>query len=398
MTSPTTTRWLSPWAALTGLGLIMVLSRSEWHSDLEWAINWAHGSTILLAPATSGIVALAIVRGYSKSFQSLTLSLARGTLTPFVIGLHIWIVAIVAWLTCILVAGIVALLSGAPPARPDTAISLVTGPAILAAASALGMTLSLTLRSIASAPLSAAIVYSLALATARIPMPRILWDGGATAPIDTLSPNTISLVGTFSINIAISAMLLSICVIVIRRRITPYSIASMVICALLVSTCIHIGYGSDYYDQDSPEIGCSRTQPVVCTFESDKLDNTYASRELGRAITRLSDAGFDKLPDRISVQPGNSRNAVRLVTSGQTRQLSKQEIVLTLVQLPLSCVIQQSDATSNAISQLRAWMVRKLSSTAVINSDAPTTRWAQDTYAALRSCNVAGILPRDGAS
>src|SRR5699024_11331183 len=74
----------------------------------------------------------------------------------------------------------------------------------------------------------------------------------------------------------------------------------MVICALLVSTCIHIGYGSDYYDQDSPEIGCSRTQPVVCTFESDKLDNTYASRELGRAITRLSDAGLDRKSTRLN--------------------------------------------------------------------------------------------------
>lgn len=386
---------VAPWVLVTILSLLMTFSRTGWQSDLGWAINWAHGSTILMAPAASGIAALAIVRSYSTSFQSLTITTVRGSATPLLIVLRSWLIVVMGWATCIGISIVVALLSGATPRIPPTATALVTGPPIFAAASSVGMLSALLLRSIASAPLAAGFTYAVALGTSRMPMARIMWDGGATASIASLTLEPTIVAGTVIVNLAISGCLLSVSWMVVRRSVTVGPLLSLGSFVGTVTICISATFGTQYYQQPQTAVNCSNSKPVVCSPATNALDPGRASESLRIAISRLSGAGFEDFPSHFSIDPPDNRpEAAPLITTGRTDDLLSEEVTLSLVSPKPTCSLPKTDAVVGAVSDLRNWVNMALQSSD-IDTDDPATRWARTTYNSLRNCLSDELTPRE---
>lgn len=119
----------------------------------------------------------------------------------------------IAWALCVIVALLAALVDGASRVSLN-AVALVNGPWVLAACAALGVLLATAFRSVAAAPIAAGIVYVLALTSSRELSVRVLWDGGATASLWSLTPNPPVLIGSVAANVAIAVLLLAVTTLV----------------------------------------------------------------------------------------------------------------------------------------------------------------------------------------
>lgn len=233
---------------LLASGLVFLLSRTGWSTELDWALNWALGCTILMGPATAGLAAWSVSRDYSRSMQRLSWTLLRGHRYPVHLALRTWLCAMVAWTACVLIAATAALAGGSTRITLN-ALALLDGPAVLAACAALGACMAAIFRSVAAAPISAALVYVIALTTSRSRTSRALWDGGATASLRSLTPNIDVLIGSIALNTAIAVTLLSLTTLITTPR-TSWRVgrvSAVVIGVIAATLALVLPHGNTYY-------------------------------------------------------------------------------------------------------------------------------------------------------
>lgn len=202
---------------LLAAGLAFVFSRSEWSSDLDWALNWALGSTILIAPATAGLAAWSVVQNYSLNLQGLLNSVPKGARAPIDIGIAVAWCGVVAWLVCVVVASVTVLSSGGTLTVTRNVVSLMNGPIVVVASALVGSSIAVAYRSVASAPIAAGTVYLVALTSFRTPPIRVLWEGGATGVIDGLVPRPDVVAVTGLVNLAVAFALATLVVVTGHR-------------------------------------------------------------------------------------------------------------------------------------------------------------------------------------
>lgn len=235
---------------LLASGLVFLGSRSEWTAELDWALNWALGCTILMGPAAAGLAAWSVTRDYPHTMQRLSWTLRRGDRYPAHLALRTWGCAVTAWFACVLVALLAALGHGNYQASVN-AVALLNGPCVLAACAALGVFVATVFRSLAAAPIAAGIVYILALTSSRELTVRVLWDGGATASLWSLTPQPSVLIGSVAANLGLAALLLTVTTLIAAptrtwpvARLTIASLGGLAGVLALVLTS-----GQTYYTQ-----------------------------------------------------------------------------------------------------------------------------------------------------
>ncbi len=286
-------------ALLLATGYAVLFSRTTWSADLDWALNWALGTTILLSPATAGLTAWSIDRNYRRSFQTLTQPFVRGAAVPVHLTLHVWVCAVGAWLLTVLTAGLIAASTGDPRVTLN-ALTLLNGPIVLAASGAIGGLIGVLFRSIAAAPIAAGLVYVVGLASSRALIPRLLWDGAATGTLAGIEPNLPVAVGTFIANCAVAGAALCAVRVVTSRSVRARLQWGTAAAALATMTALAVALpaGQFYYRAAPLAESCVDGDPTVCTAASSPLDARAAAAQLAHAHEVLALHGLTDLPER----------------------------------------------------------------------------------------------------
>lgn len=167
--------------------LVAVFSRSHWTADLDIALEWANGSTLLLSPLTGAVAAFTVWRDYPRELQALTRTAQRGARTVLHIGAAVWSTAVLAWLVGVVVVVIGVWAAGGALAADDPWV-LAAGPAVLFPAAMLGALAAVAVRSLAVAPTVGVLVYLLAVWTYPLRTPALLAVGGPTGTRADLRP------------------------------------------------------------------------------------------------------------------------------------------------------------------------------------------------------------------
>lgn len=379
-------------------GLVMIFSRSEWRIDLEWAINWAHGSTILIGPACAGLAAFATTKNYSHSFQYLANTTLRGGQRVLLdIFLWVWLAATVAWLTCICIAAGASLLEGfSSPGR--TWWGIVTGPAVLAATTGLGVTLGAAMRTLAAAPFAAGLTYLVALATFRLPMPRFLWDGGATGALGglQLDPRSVTATGLLNIAAAVAFLCTAAVLTSTRRRMTVS--ATLLVAFLVCMTIVVTSWGRQHYTFATNALSCTDTVPQVCTLPDSNVDAEAIGVSLASNLEILEAAGLTGLPRIFSEVPlDDPASTVLFRSDGPTIPYPGDLVAAAISFPPHRCDVPEENAevVGQASGTLALWIGHLLGSEPeppLTNLEISTLEsWAPGTLVHLRECEFAEL-------
>lgn len=233
--------------------LLVVFSRSGWHSDWLRALSWANGSTLLLSPLLAGAVAFTVWRQYSRDLQALTATTLRGARTVLHLTLALWLYAVAAW--ALGVAAVVGRtwLAGTTGATPD-AWTLVTGPGALLAAAGVGAVVGVVVRHLAAAPLAVLFVYLAPLPAGPMAYPEVLFIPGATGSLTGFRPILSLEYATIAANalIAVAAVYLTWRLTRVRTRdfILPdlIGLAAVIGLVLVFAPFVRSGQVDTYYE------------------------------------------------------------------------------------------------------------------------------------------------------
>lgn len=394
--------WLRTWSTgvqtilLLASGLVFLLSRSEWTTELDWALNWALGTTILMGPAAAGLAAWSVTRDFPRSMQRLSWTLQRGRWYPVHLVLRTWVCSVVAWIGCVLIAAAGALTEGSSRVSLN-ALALLDGPAVLAACTALGACVATIFRSVAAAPVSAGTVYIVALTSSRTWTSRVLWDGGATQPLWSLAPNPSVLLGSITVNVAVAVALVALTVLLATPRTAwpIHRVMTAVISTVVAALALVLPAGQTYYTLATSQQECSTSAPVVCFADGGALTE-QAVEALHAADSTLRDAGFSDLPTRYTEIPDPPATLILQSPSGEA-VLTPGEVAQTIATLPTGCEVQPRDRerVGLAIRTLRDWLGVLLgdqdAQEVTPDERAALEEWAPSALHRLRACDPARV-------
>ena len=137
--------WLSPMMLLAfGSGL---LRGSAWRWDWSWMFSLVTGSTLLASPLLATAAVVVMLRSYPRGLLDLTSVTPRGGLIPFQAGAALWLQAMLSYALCLGVGAYWCQQYEADQRGLVLPWQLLTAPAALAAAVALGLLVGLLVRS-----------------------------------------------------------------------------------------------------------------------------------------------------------------------------------------------------------------------------------------------------------
>lgn len=173
--------------ALVVVTFAVVLSRSGWHLEWDWALSWTSSSTIVLAPLVAGLTAFEVDRRTRPTLLTLSATARRGSWTVLTVAAAMWVFATTAWATGTAYGAVRAAIAGAG-GLPSPWV-LVQAPAALLAATLFGAMVGVLVRNVGAGPLAAVTAYLLPIVAVPFGISGLLAAGGATGSLLGVEPD-----------------------------------------------------------------------------------------------------------------------------------------------------------------------------------------------------------------
>jgi hypothetical protein len=387
--------------ALLAAGLVFVSSRSGWQYDWTGAFDWTAMMTILIVPATAGLVAYDRSRRLEPTLAALGQATVRRTSSLLSLVAASWAWATLSWLVAVVfAAGHVVAADGV--GRIDH-WTLILPPVAIAAGGCFGLLCGTVMPNLGGGPVAAVTTYVLGSFAGGFGLPRILTAGDSTGTRIGVeyNPRFASGMLLFHLTFAAACVIWALVIPQAAARAPARGTTAVTMALLVVLAATNLRAANLNHDMwlaiDEP-YACVGTTTVVCGPRDATPLIRMAHRDVDKAIHRLSSSGIAW--QRHYVYHAGSRPvpATSGLLSLQTEEihhghLSVDDIVSTLG-LPRLCDAYFDDAPPETLMQdqgvVMAWLVDQLRHSP---SPAPAPDKVQRAYQVLREC-----APHEGAT
>ncbi|SDR83170.1 hypothetical protein SAMN04489860_0170 [Paraoerskovia marina] len=386
----------------------VIVSRSGWQWQGQWAVSWGAGTSIVLSPLLAGVVAFDVHRFLTPGLRLLTASAQRGARSVVALVVVLTVAAAVPWFAGMSTTSVRAAATGAPPLMTTWLVYVALGVAVLGAAASVGLLVGTLVPHLLAGPAAAALVYVGPILVLPLGLQGILSVGGATGPTYGMVPNPTVVAATIAVNL--SLMVLCSVAALGRLGLRPSSGKALPIALVIVLAVSLVALvGSDPRTHSltgTTDVVCTGTSPETCGPTDASAVLEVASRDLEDASSRLTAAGFT-FPDEYALDaptmPADETRGLLFVdpTTLQGDHMSEWDRGLTLA-TPAACPEFYGDAVPvellDAQAALSLWFVAALSTSEDIAPTDPDTVAAVSTLDALRACDSSALPDWDYAT
>ncbi len=410
-----------------GVALAIVMSDRNWVYNWEWAIDWANGATILLAPVAAGVAAWDGWRLLGNVTPAPTATADRPWKASTAIAAAHSAASVGAWLVGVAVALGIVVSHGARPVG-ESWVLFLHPPAILMAASALGVLAGACSRKWFVAPgvMLGAFLVIVTLENVG-PFGRFLTAGGHTAWAATLRP-----IGWFvGLKVLILAAASAAALAAAASDRTPGVVAKPLRSGARtasVAAALGLFVGGVFvptlggeYEQITPQLECVGSQPTVCIASDNVAILEPFDTALRSAFASLEPYGIEPPARYIDaaalVEPTPDSGILFAATWQLDDGVVSIDAIADSVATPAACPEYFGDDEPtvflDAASVLREWVVSRASGKPMkwnrigveAMPDAAVDDWAREAYGYLRTCDSDGlarialpIVPGDGGA
>lgn len=376
--------------AMVVMTLVYVLGRDGWDWEWQRAVDWAAGSTILLGPATAGLVAFDLWRRVPSGLRAIMATSTRGSTAVLGPVVAAWLYAMIA---C--AAGVTLAVVRTAAHRPDGSPSwwlLLEVPIALLASAAVGAAVGSVVRTVAAAPVAVVAAYLLPVAGGVVGLPDVLVAGGATGTLLGLTPDPAVVTTTLVVNLLIAAS----CLLVAVARVGPPRLGAVVAATSLGLSVVVAATGLWSLEPrlrgwDAVETRiCVDGDIAVCGPVGGRALYLLAQRDLERSWNSLDDLGDPPAGGYeyagATTRPGSGTGLLALGTVEGGR-LDVWDVAVTIA-TPTACEQYFAEDPPTELldgqARLAAWLAVGAADAAA--GDPAELDLARQTYDALERC------------
>lgn len=382
--------------ALIVVVLTVVLGRSGWHVEWDWAMGWTSASTIVLAPIVAGLTAFDVNRRVRPTFLALSATTLRGPRTLLTVALTMWLYGTAAWGVAAGYGAVRAALAGAG-GTPSLWI-FVEAPIALLTAALFGAMVAVLVPNIGAGPLAAVAAYMLPIVLMPFNLQGLLAAGGATGSLLGIEPNPPVVIATLTTNLTLGLLCIGVALVrtLPRDRLRRAGVGAMA-AALVVSAVTLASFDPlmNTYRPREVTTACVGQAPEVCGPQEGAVHLRIAHRDLARAHAALESAGLGlDLRSRYELATSTTRPdpGVGLVFVDATQiaagAISAWDAALA-VATPTACDEYYADLPTEDLLDLQRDLAQAILPT--LEGTGPVTIGADDArtaYAALAACDA----------
>lgn len=389
--------------ALIVVALTVVLGRSGWHVEWDWAMSWTSATTIVLAPMVAGLTAFDVNRRVRPTFLALSATTRRGHRTILTVALTMWLYGTAAWGVATGYGAVRTALAGAG-GTPSLWI-FVEAPTALLTAALFGAMVAVLVPNIGAGPLAAIAAYMLPIVLMPFNLQGLLAAGGATASGLGIEPNPPVVIATLTTNLTLGLLCIGVALVrtLPRDRLRLAGVGAMA-AALVVSAVTLASFDPlmNTYRPRAITTMCVGQAPEVCGPQEGAVHLRIAHRDLARAHAALETAGLGlDLRSRYELATSTTRPdpGVGLVYVDATQiaggAMSVWDVAVA-VATPTACDEYYADLPPEDLLDLQGGLAKAI--LPVIRGTGTAGLPAEDirtTYAALAACDASAAAQVD---